>query len=175
MLQNIPKRLGTRVVVTGAGGTHRPHEFHLLTLLDHHLGRELRSTVRMENRSAAMVLPGEPSPAQRLCDKFGSHMIGHREAKHPTRMFVLDRIKKCFSLSVRHVNDVTFRDRIKSTLVEFAVHQIGRKLRLVVRNRRNNFETARSDPSNPHAPHGLCHRVHADLLTFRMQIGGDSW
>ena len=87
------KRLGTRVVVTGAGGTHRPHEFH---------------------------------------------------------------------------------HRIKSTLVEFALHQIGRKLRLVVRNRRNNFETARADPSNPHAPHGLCHRVHADLLTFRMQVGGDS-
>ncbi len=163
------------MVVTGAGGTHRPHEFNLLTLLDNYFGRELRSTVRMENRSAAIALPGEPSPAQRLYDKFGSHMIGHREARHPTRMLVSNRIKKCLSLSARHVNNVIRSDRIKSTLVEFAVHQIGRKRRLVVRNRRNNFETARSDPSNPHAPHGLCHRVHADLLTFRMQIGGDSW
>ncbi len=90
-------------------------------------------------------------------------------------MLVWDRIKKCLSLSARPVNGVTRRDRIKSTLVEFMVHQIGRKLRLVVRNRRNNFETARSDVSNSHAPHGLCHRLHADLLTFRMQIGGDSW
>ncbi len=54
-------------------------------------------------------------------------------------MLVSDRIKKCFSLSARHVNDVTFRDRIKSTLIKFAVHQIGRKLPLVVRNCRNNF------------------------------------
>ena len=89
-------------------------------------------------------------------------------------MLVWGRIKKCLFLSARHVNDVTRRDRIKPTLVEFMVHQIGRKLRLVVRNRRNNFETTRSDASNLHAPHGLCHRVHADLLTFRMQVCGDS-
>ena len=94
MLQNTPKRLGTRVVLTGAGGTHRPHEFRLPTLLNCHLGRELRSTVGMQNRPAAIVLPGEPSPAQRLYDKFGSHMIGHREAKHPNRMFVLDLTKE---------------------------------------------------------------------------------